>query len=157
MTTTSMVIIGLIIVAVLFGLEISWKSWQSGRAFCTPLPRPYRDRQSQETAWRQRYAGDAMEHADTVLKLICEAFCFNHDNRYQFARDDRILDIYHSFYPRWWFWLGTDCMEIESLLGDLYKKFGFEVSNWHEGITIGEIVDAIASNGAGADVNLPIS
>jgi hypothetical protein len=146
-----MVIIGFVIVAVLFGVEISWKSWRSGGVLCTPLPQPYRHRQSQEAAWRQHYVGEAMEYADTILTIVCDAFCFNPDSRYQFARDDRILDIYRNFYPRWWFWLGTDCMEIESLLGDLNKKFGFEASNWHEDITIGDIVDFLAENQPGVD------
>ena len=39
--TTGIVIIILVVIVVLVALGVLWDSWRSGRAFCTPIPRPY--------------------------------------------------------------------------------------------------------------------
>jgi hypothetical protein len=83
-----------------------------------------------------------IDQADAVLQVVCGAFTFNSDNRYKFVPDDRIMDICRSLYPQWKFWLVCDSMEVESLMMDLDKKFGFDISRWHPDITLGEIVDS---------------
>ncbi len=42
---TTAIIIGLLVVLLLIGLELLWDWRKSGRIFCTPLPRRYRDRE----------------------------------------------------------------------------------------------------------------
>ena len=50
--TTGIVIVILVVIVALVALRVLWDSWRSGRAFCTPIPRPYKGRGSQETVWR---------------------------------------------------------------------------------------------------------
>jgi hypothetical protein len=151
MTTGYMTLIGFVAVISLVSLEICWKSWRSGRAFCIPLPRPYQNRESQDDIWRQRYRGGKLTTADVVLKMFCDAFAFNPKDRYKFVPDDRIMDIYQSVYPRWRFWLACDSMEIESFMMDLDKEFGIEVPQESCDITLGEIVDRAVKRGKEGD------
>jgi hypothetical protein len=141
-----LVIVGFVSISVF----VDWR--RSRRMFCTPIPRPYRDRDSQENVWRQRY-GEPLVEADTVLMLLCDAFLFNSDDRYKFAPDDRISDIYRACYPRWKVWKLGDSLEIESLMMDLSKRFGVETSGWHTDISLGEVVGLAASSGTKATGN----
>jgi hypothetical protein len=84
-----------------------------------------------------------MEKADTVLRMLCEAFLFNWDNRYMFAPDDRLQDIYQSCYPRWKFWRLGDSMELESLSLALRNEFGIEIVEHCPEITLGGLVDVV--------------
>jgi len=63
------------------------------------------------------------EKADALLTMLCEAFSFNPDVRYQFAPTDRIMDVYRVCYPRWMFWRIADATEIESLMMDFSTRF----------------------------------
>lgn len=137
MTTGYLILIG-VVALVLAG--IIWDSLRSGRAFCAPLPPPYRSRGSQEDAWRQRWDAEAMEKADALLKMLCDSFSFNPDHRYNFAPDDRLQDIYRSRYPRWKFWQLGDSMEIESLGMSLEEQFGIDISEQYPSVTLGDIV-----------------
>ena len=70
------------VIAALAVVSILWASWGSGRLFREPIPAPYRDRESQQTAWQQRY-GDPLLNVDAVLTVFCDAFSFNADDRYK--------------------------------------------------------------------------
>lgn len=129
----------LLAIGLLVVLGILRESWQSGRLFCAPLPRPYRNRDSQQDEWRGRYGEDADE-VDAVLTIVCDAFLFNPDDRYKLKPDDRIMGIYEAVYPRWKVWLATDSMEIETLAMNLDENFGIETSEWHPEITVSEII-----------------
>ena len=135
MTTGYLILIGIV---ALVAVGILWDSWRSGRVLCSPLPKPYRNRETREAVWRQRYDAEAMEKADAGLKMLCDAFTFSPDDRYKFVPDDRIMDIYRGRY-RWQ--TLCDSLEIESLTMALEKELGVEASRWHPEVTLGEIVD----------------
>jgi hypothetical protein len=116
-------ILFLSLLVVLVGGIILWDYRRSRRLFCVPLPRPFRDRQSQETTWTQARRDEDREKADALLTMLCEAFSFDPEDRYQFAPTDRIMDVYRACYPRWLFWRIADDMEIESLIMDLKTRF----------------------------------
>ncbi len=127
------------VIAALAVVSILRASWRSGRFLCEPIPVPYRDRESQQTAWQQRY-GDMLVETDAVLTVFCDAFSFNADGRYKFGPDDRITDIYRACYPRWKFWQVGDSMEVESLMLDLKRQFGIELEAWWPEISLGDVV-----------------
>lgn len=137
--TTGIVIVILAVIVALVALGVLWDSWRSGRAFGTPIPRPYKSRDLQETMWRDR-CGDGLGEADAVLTMLCEAFGFNQDDRYKFGPDDQIMDIYRARYPRWMGWSG-DSLEIESLMVELEKQYGIAVEDWHADISLGDLVE----------------
>lgn len=133
-------ILFLSLLIVLVGGIILWDCRRSRRLFCVPLPRPFRDRRSQETAWTQGRCDEDREKADALLTMLCEAFSFDSDERYQFAPTDRIMDVYRACYPRWLFWRIADAMEIESLMMDLSTRFHLDDAESSE-MTLGEIVE----------------
>ena len=128
-----------IMLTLLIFASILWGWRRSGRIFCHPLPRPFRDRQSQESTWRQAYP-EKMFMADALLRTLCEAFNFNADHRYRFAPTDRLMDVYRDCYPRWKFWNIGDNLEIESLLVELSQQFAVDGKDWYTETTLGEIV-----------------
>jgi hypothetical protein len=91
--TTGIVIVVLVVIVALVAVGVLWDSWRSGRTFCTPIPRPYKRRGSQEAVWRDR-CGDGLGEADSVVTLLCDAFSFNPDDRFTFGPDDPVMDIY---------------------------------------------------------------
>ncbi len=107
------------------------------------MPLPYRKRESQESIWRERYGHDMLVDIDALLTLLCNAFAFNPDDRFRFAPDDQIMDIYRGCYPRWSLWLIGDSMEIETLMTDLTDRFGIAGSQWFAEITLGRFTDLI--------------
>ena len=137
---TTAIIIGLLVVIVLIGLELLWDWRRSGRPFCVPIPRRYRDRDSQESAWRKRFGDDKSVDIDAVLTLFCEAFAFNPDSRYIFGPDDQIMEIYRTLYPRWKLWLAADSMEVETLMMELDKQCGVKAEVWRPDISLGDLV-----------------
>jgi hypothetical protein len=137
---TTAIIIGLLVVLLLIGLELLWDWRKSGRIFCTPLPRRYRNRELQDGAWRGRFGGDKLADIDAVLTSLCEAFSFNPDDRYRFGPDDQVMGIYRAVYPRWKLWQAADSMEIETLMLDLKKRFGIDCSMWQPDISLAELV-----------------
>jgi hypothetical protein len=138
--TTSIVIVILLMIVALVALGVLWDSWRSGRAFCTPIPRPYKGRGSQEAVWRDR-CGDGFGEADSVVTLLCDAFSFNPDDRFKFGPDDQVMDIYRARYPRWKGCWSGDCMEIESLMVELEEQYGISVEDWHADISLGDLVE----------------
>lgn len=134
----------LILLVLLVGGIILWDCRQSRRLFCVPLPRAFRDREPQATAWRNTCDDARFEKADAFLSMLCEAFSFNPDDRYQFAPDDRIMDVYYACYPRWMFWRIADAMEIESLMMDLSRRFHLADEELPE-MMLGEIVKLMES------------
>ena len=134
----------LIVLIVLVVGSILWDCQRSRRLFCVPLPRLYRDRQSQLAAWKRACSDDVMDKVDHLLRILCESFSFNLDDRYQFAPTDRIMDVYRSCYPRWMFWRIADAMEIESLTMDLQRRFQLNDAELSE-MTLAEVVELIKS------------
>ena len=130
----------LLLLALLIAALILWESWRSGRLFCVPLPRLFRDRQSQEPVWRQVCRDEDWEKADALLGMLCDAFSFNPDDRFQFAPTDRIVEVYQACYPRWRFWKIGDCMEVETLMMDLQRRFQLDDAELYE-ITLREVVE----------------
>lgn len=141
MATGYLILAGIV---ALVAANLIWNSWRSGRAFCSPLPQPFRSRESQEDAWRRRYYNaESMAKADAVLRMVCEAFLFNRDSRYRFVPDDRLRHIYQSCYPRWKFWRFGDSMELESLSFAFRKEFGIEIAQHFPDITLGGVVNLV--------------
>lgn len=130
----------LILLVVLVGGIILWDCGRSRRLFCVPLPRAFRDREPQTTAWRKTCDDALLKKADAFLFMLCEAFSFNPDDRYQFSPDDRIMDVYSACYPRWMFWRIADSMEIETLMMDLSARFHLDDAESSE-MTLGELVE----------------
>jgi propanediol dehydratase small subunit len=137
---TTGVVIGLLVISALISLNLLWDWRRSGRLFCTPLPRRYRGRSSQEAVWSARYGGDRLANVDAVLRSVCEGFSFNPDDRYKFGPDDQIMEIYRALYPRWKFWQLGDSLEIETLMIDLNKWSGIEAEVWRPEVSLGELV-----------------
>jgi len=50
----------LLAVAVLLAISLGRSWWKTGHLLATPLPKPYRDRESQEDVWRQRYPAESL-------------------------------------------------------------------------------------------------
>ena len=111
------------------------------RSFHAPLPSPFCDRDSQEDKWRERYGDGRLEIANAVLLLVCDAFCFDPEERYKLQPDDQIMDVYRGCYPPGKKWPRADCMEMETLMHTFNKKFLTESSEWHSDITLAELVD----------------
>lgn len=145
---------GYIVLAAMIALVaagVLWDRWKSGRLFRRPIPVPYRDREPQNVAWRQR-CGAMLGDADAVLILFCDAFSFNSDDRYKFGPGDRVIDIYGACYPPRKVWRFADSMELESLMLDLERQFGIEAEAWRPEISLGDIVELVTkSRSTGSD------
>ena len=139
---TTVIVIGLLIAVALIGLQVLWDWRRSGRLWCGPIPLPYRNRESQEGIWRERYGHDMLADIDALLTLLCNAFDFNPDDRFKFAPDDQVMDIYRGCYPRWAFWLVGDSMEIETMMTGLKDRFEIERGQWFAEITLGRFADS---------------
>ena len=124
-------------------IALAWHWWRQP-PFHAPLPSPFCDRDSQEAEWRERYEDEHLEIADAVLLLVCDAFCFNPEERYKLQPDDQIMDVYRGRYPPGKKWPRADCMEMETLIFTFNKKFLTETSQWHADITLGQLVDLAA-------------
>jgi len=136
------VLIGLV---VFVALALAWSWWRIGAFGARVVPAHYRGRSSQEALWRDRYPGASLEVADRVLCTVCDAFRFAAKDRFLFAPDDKVAEIYRAVYPRWRVWLLQfgDEMESESLLLDLDREFGLEEFPLDKQTTIGRIVHAV--------------
>lgn len=136
------VLIGLVVYV---ALALAWSWWRTGSFGARLAPARYRNRGSQEAVWRDRYSGASLEVADRVLCAVCDAFRFAAKDRFLFAPDDRLMDIYRAVYPRWRIWLLQfgDEMELESLLLDLDRDFGLDEFPLDKETTIGHIVEAV--------------
>ncbi|WP_146528301.1 hypothetical protein [Novipirellula artificiosorum] len=134
----------LLLLSVIAASSILWDWWLSGRLFCKPLPRPYRDRHSQLAAWERTCSDEVMDKTDALLQTLCEAFSFNPDDRYRFSPNDRIMDVYRACYPRWRFWKISDCMEIESLMMDIQRRFQLSDTEVLE-MTLAEVAELMSS------------
>jgi hypothetical protein len=132
------ILFAVIVAVVVAGLLWDWRL--SGRMFRVPIPYPYRDRTSQEAIWRERYGAEHFLHVERILRAFCDAFMFNPKDRYKFAPDDRLQDIYRACYPRWKIWRLGDSMEIESLTISLEKQNGLELRDYGPDVTLGALV-----------------
>ncbi len=142
------ILIGIALVPVVLAVQLLWNRWRTGRFFCIPVPRPYRDRPSQQAAWDDRYQHMPPPEVDRVISLICDTFLFHPDNRCKLAPADRLMDIYRACYPRRWGWLRGDCMEIENIMMTLK----IEPADVTPDISLGDLVDlAIRRGNAGED------
>ena len=140
MTMTFLILAGII---ALVAVGILCDAWRTHWASCSPIPRPFAKRHSQEAIWRERYPGETLATVDTVLKSLCKAFRFNPHRRYQFVWHDRVYDIYRARYPRWKFWQLGDETEIESLASHLERALRIDISQEYPDITLGEIVERV--------------
>lgn len=134
------------ILLLLFILAIAlvWH-WWTQPPFFVPLPSPFCDRDSQEAAWRERYQDEHLEIADAVLLLVCDAFCFNPEERYKLHPDDQIMGVYRGQYPPGGtLWSQADDMEMETLTLTFNQAYLTETSQWHADITLGQLVDLAA-------------
>ena len=131
------ILIGVAAAPLIVAMELLWNRWRTGRFCCVPVPRPYRDRTSQRSAWDDRYQHAPPPEMDRVIALICDTFLFHPDNRNKFAPDDRLLDVYRACYPSRWYWPQGDCMEIENILIAL----DFHSDTLHPEISLGDLVD----------------
>ncbi len=96
---------------------INW--WRTGLFLGTPLPRRYRRRDGQRPRWERQTGAVRIRQAEQLLQDICAAFRFHPRNRWQFAPEDRLSEIYAAVYPRWRFWAVADDMELERILMQL--------------------------------------
>ena len=131
------ILIGVAATPLIVAIELLLNRWRTGRFCCIPVPRPYRDRTSQHSAWDDRYQHVPPAEVEHVILSICDAFLFHPDNRDKFAPDDRLLDVYRACYPRRWYWLQGDCMEIENIMIAL----GIHSDALHPETSLGDLVD----------------
>jgi hypothetical protein len=138
MTITLLILVG-VVALVVVGIvsDVLRTNWAS----CFPMPRPFAKRHSQEAIWRERYPEETLATVDTVLRMVCEAFRFNPNYRYQFVWHDRVYDIYRACYPPWKLWQLSDRREIESLAFHLEQALRIDISQDYPDITLGEIVE----------------
>jgi len=136
------VLIGL---AVCVALALAWSWWRTGTFGATVTPARYRKRGSQEAVWTDRHPGTSLDVAERVLHLVCDAFRFAAKDRFLFAPDDKVAEIYGAVYPRRGISLlqFADEMELESLLLDLDREFALDEFPLDKETTIGRIVDAV--------------
>lgn len=135
------ILIVLAVVLALLSLKFLWDWRRSGRMLCVSLPRRYRDRDSQQVIWRERYGQDKLSDIEAVLISLCKAFSFHPDDRYQFTPGDQVMDIYRACYPGWKFWHLGDSMELESLLIDLNKQYGLALEDWRPNLSLADLVE----------------
>jgi propanediol dehydratase small subunit len=132
----------ILLIAAGVALKLLWDWRRSGRLLCEPIPRRYRARDSQERIWRERYGQDKLDDINSVLTSFCEAFMFNPEDRFKFAPDDQVMDIYRALYPT--VWLAADSMEIETLIAVLKDRFGIDIEVWRPEMSLGDVVEMVA-------------
>jgi hypothetical protein len=87
--------------------------------------------------WRRRFPQASKSEIREFLDIFVEAFGFRRSWRLSFAPDDRVIDVYRTLYPAGSL---TDNMELESLVGDLQKRFGVDIlDSWQEDITLADL------------------
>jgi propanediol dehydratase small subunit len=87
--------------------------------------------------WRRRFPQASKSEIREFLDIFVEAFGFRRSWRLSFAPDDRVMDVYRTLYPAGSL---TDNMELESLVGDLQKRFGVDIlGSWQEDITLADL------------------
>jgi hypothetical protein len=87
--------------------------------------------------WRRRFPQASKAEIREFLDIFVEAFGFKRSWRLSFAPDDQVMDVYRTLYPAGSL---TDNMELESLVGDLQKRFGVDIlGSWREDITLADL------------------
>jgi hypothetical protein len=87
--------------------------------------------------WRRRFPQASKAEIREFLDIFVEAFGFKRSWRLSFAPDDRVMDVYRTLYSAGSL---TDNMELESLVGDLQKRFGVDIlGSWREDITLADL------------------
>jgi propanediol dehydratase small subunit len=88
-------------------------------------------------SWRKRFPATPKIEIREFLDVFVETFGFADKQRFRFAPDDRVLDVYRTLYPVRG---SADAMELESLVGALEKKYRVAIlGTWREDITLGDL------------------
>jgi hypothetical protein len=130
----------ILVLLALLAIALTWYWWRQTPLYA-PLPPPFCDRDSQAAEWRERFDDELLQKADAVLLLVCDAFCFNPEERYKLKPDDQVMDVYRGRYAPSKKWPKADCMEVETLIFTFNKKFGTETSQWNADVTLAQLVD----------------
>jgi propanediol dehydratase small subunit len=109
------------------------------------LPLPFRDRTCQGRSWRQDFPDASKHEIREFLSLFVSAFAFREKERLKFGPYDTVMAVYRALYPKRWL---PDSLEVETLAGDLHKKYGVELAAvWSEqDISLGALFAYVQKN-----------
>jgi hypothetical protein len=109
------------------------------------LPLPFRERTCQGRSWRQDFPHASKHEIREFLSLFVSAFAFRETERLKFGPYDTVMAVYRALYPNLWL---PDSLEIETLAGDLHKKYGVELAAvWSEqDIALGALFAYVQKN-----------
>jgi propanediol dehydratase small subunit len=102
--------------------------------------RKYWSRVCTGTLWRERFPEASKTEIRDFLNHFVSTFGFRRKQRFQFAPDDQIVEVYRSLYPAVTWWPQADCMELEQLAMALKKCYDVDlVSKWRDDLTLGDV------------------
>lgn len=89
------------------------------------------------TKWKKRFPNTPAKDIRDFLSLFANAFAIADKHKLKFEPEDKILDIYQSFYP---IILLPDVLELETLALEIESNYKINLTNiWHENITLAEL------------------
>jgi propanediol dehydratase small subunit len=108
-------------------------------------PLPFRGRTCQGRRWRQDFPDASKHEIREFLSLFVSAFAFRETERLKFGPYDTVMAVYRALYPNRWL---PDSLEVETLAGDLRKKYGVELAAiWNEqDISLGALFAYVQEN-----------
>lgn len=86
------------------------------------------------------------ESVRMVLQFLADAFGWTREDALSLRPDDKLWEIYRSYYPKkhWWQRWRPDELEMETLLCELQRVApAVNASDLHREITLGELVRLI--------------
>jgi hypothetical protein len=109
------------------------------------LPEPFGHRTCRGIYWRQAFPGVPKTEIREFLLMFVSAFAFRETERLRLSPDDTVMAVYRALYPKSWM---PDSLEIETLAGDLRKKYGVELTAaWREqDISLGALFAYVQEN-----------
>ena len=109
------------------------------------LPAQFRGRTCQGRRWRQEFPDASKHEMRDFLLLFVSAFAFREMERLKFGPYDTVMAVYRALYPSRWL---PDSLEVETLAGDLRKKYGVELDAvWNEqDISLGALFAYVQEN-----------
>lgn len=138
-----MLLIALLLIPMLYRVT---RRLREGR----PLLPAWRMRVCQGRAWRRAFPCASKAELREFLQQLVDAFGLASHTRLQFGPNDRLMDIYHHFYPprsRGW---QPDNLELEILERSLAARYPGASERIarvaHDGLTLGELL-AVARGG----------
>jgi hypothetical protein len=94
--------------------------------------------------WKRRFPNAHKTDIRKFLTLFVSAFAFMKRRRLKFEPDDRIMDIYHTLYPK--NWPMGDQMECETFAENVKSEYGVDlVQVWRKDMTLGEVFELAQS------------